>query len=141
MSSTILTKDTLLTGIICKACNKALPPMTVKQHLEGDFEKECPHVKTYTYRLRSECIGDIQRFQKVMNKIKKEITTVELEHQYLEIGDAKVPIPDMLFTFKSIHHLQEIKHVLKCLPDAHVMEETLATLENYTGERTYGVEK
>ena len=44
-SKVLLTEDSVLSGIVCSKCNKTLPPMTVKQHLEGDFEKECPHNK------------------------------------------------------------------------------------------------
>jgi len=34
---------TIVSGIICKKCNNELPPMTMKQHLDGDFNKNCPH--------------------------------------------------------------------------------------------------
>jgi hypothetical protein len=34
---------TLVTGIVCKKCKTELPPMTMKQHLDGDFNQECPH--------------------------------------------------------------------------------------------------
>lgn len=34
---------TIVTGIICNKCNNELPAMTMKQHLDGDFNKECPH--------------------------------------------------------------------------------------------------
>ena len=33
----------VVSGIICKKCDYELPPMTMKQHLDGDFNKTCPH--------------------------------------------------------------------------------------------------
>ena len=33
----------IVSGIVCKKCENELPPMTMKQHLNGDFNKECPH--------------------------------------------------------------------------------------------------
>jgi len=38
-----ITEDTIIAGIVCRACSHTLPPMTVKQHLNGDFNKTCPH--------------------------------------------------------------------------------------------------
>jgi len=38
-----ITEDTIVAGIVCRACSHTLPPMTVKQHLSGDFNKTCPH--------------------------------------------------------------------------------------------------
>ena len=34
---------TIVTGIVCNACKNELPPMTMTEHLEGKFNKECPH--------------------------------------------------------------------------------------------------
>jgi hypothetical protein len=34
---------TIVKGIVCNACKNELPPMTMKQHLDGDFNQECPH--------------------------------------------------------------------------------------------------
>ena len=35
---------TIVSGIICNACGKKLPPMTMTDHLEGNFNKTCPHL-------------------------------------------------------------------------------------------------
>ena len=40
---TVITDDTIVTGIMCKACDNELPPMTAKQHLDGQFNQTCPH--------------------------------------------------------------------------------------------------
>jgi hypothetical protein len=34
---------TVVSGIGCKKCYCELPPMTMKDHLDGNFNKECPH--------------------------------------------------------------------------------------------------
>lgn len=34
---------TIVYGIICKSCNNTLQPHTMTQHLNGDFNKVCPH--------------------------------------------------------------------------------------------------
>jgi hypothetical protein len=93
-----------------------------------------------TYKLRAECENDITRFQKAMIKNNKTITKVSMEHQTLEMGDVSFPLPDVDFVFTSTNSLQEIKAVLKTVVDGHVMEETVAGLEDYTGERTYGAD-
>ena len=35
--------NTIVSGIVCKKCNNELPPMTMQEHLDGDFNKDCPH--------------------------------------------------------------------------------------------------
>jgi hypothetical protein len=42
--SNIIHDDTIVSGIVCTRCNNELPPMTVKEHLDGKFNKECPHL-------------------------------------------------------------------------------------------------
>jgi len=36
-------QTTIVTGIVCTLCGYELPPMTMKDHLDGKFIKECPH--------------------------------------------------------------------------------------------------
>jgi dTDP-glucose pyrophosphorylase len=94
-----------------------------------------------TYKLRAECENDITRFQQAMIKNNKTITKVSMEHQILDMGACSFPLPDVDFVFTSEHSLQEIKAVLKTVVDGHVMGETVAKLEDYTGERTYGADE
>jgi hypothetical protein len=35
--------STIVCGIVCNKCKKTLPPMTIEQHINGDFNMECPH--------------------------------------------------------------------------------------------------
>lgn len=39
-------KDTIVSGIVCRLCENELPPMTAKDHLDGKFNKTCPHNAT-----------------------------------------------------------------------------------------------
>lgn len=41
--SNIIHSDTIISGIVCTRCNHELPPMTAQEHLDGKFNKECPH--------------------------------------------------------------------------------------------------
>jgi hypothetical protein len=36
-------RTTVVKGIVCKLCKHELPPMTMAQHLKGEFNKNCPH--------------------------------------------------------------------------------------------------
>ena len=38
-----LDKTTIVSGIICKLCKNELPSHSMEQHLNGDFNKVCPH--------------------------------------------------------------------------------------------------
>jgi hypothetical protein len=38
-----MNNQTIVKGIICKDCGNELPEMTIEQHLNGDFNQNCPH--------------------------------------------------------------------------------------------------
>jgi hypothetical protein len=40
-------ETTIVRGIICKKCGHELPPMTMRQHLDGRFNTTCPHQSRY----------------------------------------------------------------------------------------------
>lgn len=46
--------QTIVKGIVCKKCGNELPEMTIQQHLDGDFNKECPHKNVNYDRLELE---------------------------------------------------------------------------------------
>ena len=73
------------------------------------------------YKLRAECLADVQA---LMQKIK-----------FSEYKVINVFPPDVELEFKTDLPLEEIKTVLKSIPDSHVMLETLALKTDYTGER------
>jgi hypothetical protein len=39
----LLYSTTIIDGIICNDCNNELPQMTMKDHLDGNFNQKCPH--------------------------------------------------------------------------------------------------
>lgn len=73
------------------------------------------------YKLRAECLPDVHRLLEKLKFSRYHIISV-------------FP-PDVELEFKSDHSLDEIKKVLKTIPDSHVMLETVALKKNYTGER------
>lgn len=74
------------------------------------------------YKLRAECLHDINVF---------------LESRTVGCFTIVRPsiLPDVQFTFESDLALDDIKSILKTIPDGHVMVETVALEQNYTGER------
>ena len=45
--------------------------------------------------------------------------------------------PDVEFEFETTASIPKIRSVLKTIPDSHVMLDTVALHQQYTGERTY----
>ena len=39
-----LYKDAIIEGIKCCACGNKLPKMPLKDHLDGNFNQQCPHL-------------------------------------------------------------------------------------------------
>jgi len=54
------TNTTTVMGIVCKKCNNELPPMTMQQHLDGDFNKKCPHTSEVTDLSCCGATGDVR---------------------------------------------------------------------------------
>jgi len=47
---------TIVKGIICTRCCNELPPMTMKDHLESNFNEECPHTPTVAMKECDWCV-------------------------------------------------------------------------------------
>ena len=90
-----------------------------------------------TYKLRSETYNDVDGFITYMKEVKLvPMENVIIDKQYLTINkDIKIPIPDCELTFTTNISINEIKRLLRCFPDTHVMYQTLALIDEYTGER------
>jgi hypothetical protein len=56
-----LALSSIITGIVCKECKSTLPPMTVEDHLTGNFNKTCPHI-TPEAKKCDLCKGDVVGF-------------------------------------------------------------------------------
>jgi hypothetical protein len=48
-----MNNQTIVKGIICRDCGKELPEMTVEQHLNEVFVKECPHINENFYKVKN----------------------------------------------------------------------------------------
>lgn len=87
-----------------------------------------PENKSVEYKLRAECQPDIDQFIKVSGN---------------QISDVKInkimDFPDREMSFHSQLTLQELRTLMKGIPDSHVMSESLNTATSYTGERSYGI--
>jgi len=86
-----------------------------------------------TLKLRAECSNDILSFINIL----PNATDITL----LAVGplDGNKEFPDMEMVFSSPKFgLNQIKQFLKSLKDCHVMAETVARVEDYTGIRDCG---
>ncbi|TXI12725.1 MAG: DUF3560 domain-containing protein [Polynucleobacter sp.] len=75
------------------------------------------------YKFRAEGAPDIESFQKAIGK---EAFDFKIE---------PIGLPDVEASFKSYMTLPQIIEVMECIPDSHVMMETILPAEEYTGER------
>lgn len=73
------------------------------------------------HKLRAECLLDAIRFTK--------------ECYFTSLKIEVVRFPDCTVEFEANYSIEELKKILKAIPDSHVMLETLAPLAEYTGER------
>lgn len=78
----------------------------------------------YTYKFRAECLTD------VINAIKNFG-----ENQYKLTIEVESPFPDAVVEMETEMSQEEIHEAMAEIEDGHVMLETLATKEEYTGER------
>lgn len=81
------------------------------------------------YKLRAECAADVEALGE------------RLREQGIRVTDWRV-LPfdgrtDVELTFASDASLDALRRTAENVLDGHVMVETLATLDRYTGERTY----
>lgn len=80
------------------------------------------------YKLRAECVVDIVKMTTAFAKASIVFDDVEIE------GDGL--LPDVTATFLSAAPLAQLRDVLAKIEDGHVMAETIATIDHYTGMRT-----
>ncbi|HEY5124269.1 MAG TPA: hypothetical protein VIK14_11085 [Ignavibacteria bacterium] len=84
-------------------------------HIEGEKH----------FKLRAECINDVLLLIEKMRK--RDIWAIKIE----QCGF----LPDVDFEFKTTKTLDEILTILRKQVDSHVMIDTLAPYNEYTGER------
>ncbi len=76
------------------------------------------------YRMRAECMLDVARFM------------LQAEGQMSQcLANRITMFPDVIVDFKTLLSLKSIKNILKSVVDGHVMLQTVALKEEYTGNR------
>lgn len=80
------------------------------------------------YKLRSECLSDVQKAIDAFN--------IQLKTATITFIDSK-NIPDCEFEFDTDLALDEIIMRLQDIEDSHVMYQTVKPIEKYTGERDF----
>jgi hypothetical protein len=82
------------------------------------------------YKFRAECVGDVDRLRKSLAR--RKIPAV-LEEKQIAQG-----LPDVEVTLRaSGRAIDSIHFCMRILQDAHVMFQTLAPSEVYSGERDF----
>lgn len=89
--------------------------------MNGEFVQIDPD---YVYRFRAECDDDVLALRKILRgkllKIQQTVTS---------------PFPDVEVKIITKLTINEIKRAMEKVPDGHVMYETIALANEYTGER------
>ncbi len=75
-----------------------------------------------TYKFRAECVYDVYQFTRLGHA----------ENVMLALHNT---LPDVEVTFETKMNLRNVKRLLAKVVDGHVMLETVAPVELYTGER------
>lgn len=81
--------------------------------------------KVYTYRFRAECNHDVEELMKLIGK---KITSITRTRGVL---------PDTYVEFSTYLSLTQIRNAMSKVVDGHVMLQTVALKDDYTGERNY----
>ncbi len=77
-----------------------------------------------SYRFRAECRVDITKLQNRLPNLRYNLSIVP----HAGVGDCEATLEIAL-------PLEELRDVMRKVVDGHVMVQTLALTENYTGER------
>jgi len=78
------------------------------------------------FKFRAECMSDVDIFR---SDIKDKILKITME--------IFPPLPDVVVQIETNISLEKIKIIMSKIRDGHVMLETIARKEEYTGNRKY----
>lgn len=82
--------------------------------------------REYVFRFRAECEHDVDELRKILrNRVRK----------ILKINES--PFPDMEVEIYANLSLEELRDAMRKVEDGHVMVQTVALQDKYTGERNY----
>jgi hypothetical protein len=82
------------------------------------------------YKCRAECHDDAQHLAEALR-------AAQLVVRGWTVTTPDPGFPDVLLSFACDEPIDVVRHVIATIADGHVMYETLAEAESYTGERTY----
>jgi hypothetical protein len=88
-----------------------------------DFRIQGKHVNQF--RFRAECEYDVNQLRKVLGQHYYKM--IKVVDQY----------PDTLVDLFTSMSLKDLRNEMRCVPNSHVMIQTVAYADNYTGERNY----
>jgi hypothetical protein len=82
--------------------------------------------RDFVFKFRAECEIDVERLRRVLgNKVLRVVKTVE------------APFPDTVVELHANLSLEELRNAMRQVEDGHVMVQTVAPAEKYTGERNF----
>lgn len=80
------------------------------------------------YRFRAECSVDFNElYRTIWRKVKYARLTIE------------PPFPDVEVVIETDMSLDDLRDEMRAVPDGHVILQTVATSDEYTGERDYSL--
>jgi hypothetical protein len=82
------------------------------------------------YKLRAECESDVDLLLCLLERSRTPITEWSVEH-------SDPGIPDVDLVFACALPIEALRRAITEIEDGHVMGETIAPFDAYTGERTY----
>ena len=91
------------------------------------------HSTMYSYKCRAECSADIDKVKKEMENHSVTFLTTKFEHA--TIPGLPFPLPDCEWVFSSPNTLDDIRVIVRTIPDSHVILQTLNLEQDYTGIR------
>lgn len=96
----------------------------IQSEIEFDY-------KVTEYKFRAECQTDAMKFF--------ELLPSALNTAKIDSLDGETKFPDVIVLFECNLSLEDIRNLMREVEDSHVMLQTVALADNYTGERNYEI--
>lgn len=106
------------------------PPRVDSARERHDPTPEYPMIATEltTYKLRAEVPDDVEVLALVLKRLGITVHDWQM---------TAICLPDVELTFASAERIEVLRQTIATIEDGHVMYQTLARADEYTGERTY----
>lgn len=106
--------------------NSCLPVLLSKSTTQDCIQNTSQSI--HQYRFRAECSADVDELRCLLGMKVEKITIT-----------SSPPFPDVEVDLKVESSLNALRDVMRTVTDGHVMVETVAHHDEYTGERKYGL--